>query len=42
MSVKEIIFDDASEGPITNILCHKDVVAYSTKTKVRVIHYEKK
>ena len=41
-SIKEIIFEDSSEGPITNILSYKDVVAYSTKTKVRVIHYERR
>ncbi len=41
-SVKEIIYDDRSEGAITNILSYKDVVVYSTKTKVRVIHYEKR
>lgn len=41
-STKEIIFDNASEGPITNVQCYKDLVVYSSSTRVRVIHYEKK
>ena len=41
-SVKEIIFENATEGPITNVQCDKDFVVYSTANRVRVIHYEKK
>jgi hypothetical protein len=45
-STKDIIFDNPAEGPITCVQCYnredKDLVAYSTATRVRVIHYEKR
>ena len=39
---KELIHNDKVEGPITNILCHNDLVAWSTPTKIRLIHYSRK
>jgi hypothetical protein len=45
-STKEIIFDNPAEGAITCVQCYnrdgKDLVVYSTATRVRVIHYDKK
>jgi hypothetical protein len=45
-STKDIIFDNPAEGPITCVQCYnredKDLVVYSTATRVRVIHYEKR
>lgn len=41
-STKEIIFDNPAEGPITGVQCNNDLVVYSTATRVRIIHYEKK
>jgi len=39
---KQIIFDDAKEGPITNVVCSNDIVAWSTLKKIRIIHFSKK
>jgi len=39
---KQIIYEDRKEGPITNVVCHQDIVAWSTPSKIRVIHYSKK
>jgi hypothetical protein len=47
ISVKVPIFEGSpGEGPITNVSSYrrddKDMVVYSTATRIRVIHYEKK
>ena len=39
---KELIHNDKDEGPITNVLCYNDLVAWSTSTKIRLIHYSKR
>ena len=39
---KEIIHDEKAEGAVTNVVCYNDLVAWSTATKIRLIHYSKK
>jgi hypothetical protein len=41
-NTKEIMHNNKDEGPVTNVVCHKDVVCWSTLKNIRVIHYAKK
>lgn len=39
---KDPIHEDLEEGPVTSIVCNDDLVAWSTATKIRLIHYSRK
>lgn len=39
---KELIHDDRQEGPVTNVVCYKDLVAWSTSSNIRLIHYSRR
>lgn len=41
-NTKEVIHNNQTEGPITNVTCFNDIVAWSTPQNIRVIHYSKK
>ena len=41
-NTKEVIHNNAEEGPILNVQCFNDIVAWATPANIRVIHYSRK
>lgn len=41
-NTKEKLNEKDDEGPVTNVVCYKDIVAWSTMKCIKVIHYSRK